>query len=96
MICFLALALWRTLEQTMGGKGLGDCARHLLHELHSMGVVLPTHKGDDGLAPGEVGLRVVARPGKPLAQLPAAWTRRAQRAEIRATPCGPTRSPCRS
>ena len=68
MICFLALALWRTLEQSRRAKGLGDCARHLLHELRSMDVVLPTHQADDGLAPGEVRLGVVARPGRPLAQ----------------------------
>ena len=66
LICFLALALWRTLEQWMHGRGLGDCARQLLHELdelRSMDVVLPTYEA------GEMHLRVVARPEKPLAQL---------------------------
>jgi len=66
LICFLALALWRTLEQWMRGKSLGDCARQLLHELdelRSMDVVLPTYEA------GDVRLRVVARPEKPLAQL---------------------------
>ena len=66
LVCFLALTLWRTLEQWMHTKGLGDCARQLLKELdelRSMDVVLPT----DGA--GEIRLRVVARPEKPLAQL---------------------------
>lgn len=66
LICFLALALWRTLEQWMHARGLGDCARQLLHELdelRSMDVVLPTCEV------GELRLRVVARPDKPLAQL---------------------------
>jgi transposase len=66
LICFLALAMWRALEQWMHAKGLGDCARQLLHELdelRSMDVVLPTHET------GDVRLRVVARPEKPLAYL---------------------------
>lgn len=66
LVCFLALALWRVLEQWMQSKGLGSCARELLHELnelHSMDVVLPT---DAGI---EIRLRVVARPEKELAQL---------------------------
>jgi hypothetical protein len=66
LVCFLALALWRTLEQWMQGKGLGGCARQLLgelDELRSMDVVLPTQEA------GELRLRVVARPENPLAQL---------------------------
>lgn len=66
LVCFLALVLWRTLEQWMHAKGLGDCARQLLKELdelRSMDVVLPTDEA------GEIRLRVVARPEKPLAQL---------------------------
>jgi hypothetical protein len=66
LVCFLALALWRVLEQWMASKGLGTCARQLLKELdelRSMDVVLPT---DTGV---EVRLRVVARPEKELAQL---------------------------
>ena len=30
LVCFLALALWRTLEQWMHAKGLGSCARKLI------------------------------------------------------------------
>ena len=66
LVCFLALALWRTLEQWLKSKGLGDCARQLLIELeqlHSMDVVLPTAET------GEVRLRLVARPEKALAFL---------------------------
>lgn len=66
LVCFLALALWRSLEQWMRAKGLGDCARQLLlelDELRSLDVVLPTPQA------GEVRLRVVARPEKALAQL---------------------------
>lgn len=66
LICFLALALWRTLEMWMGAKGLGTCARQLLLEvstIRSMDVILPV-KGR-----GQLRLRVVARPDKPVAQL---------------------------
>ena len=44
LVCFLSLALWRTLEMWMHGKGLGDCARELLKQVstvRSMDVVLP-------------------------------------------------------
>ena len=63
---FLSLVLWRVLEQWMRAKGLGDCGRQLLlelDELRSLDVVLPTREV------GEVRLRLVARPEKPLAQL---------------------------
>jgi transposase len=66
LVSFLSLALWRSLEQWLAAKGLGTCARQLLHELdqlHSMDVVLPTRDG------ARVRLRVVARPEKPLAEL---------------------------
>jgi hypothetical protein len=66
LVCFLALALWRALEQWLRTKGLGDCARQLLlelDELRSLDVVLPTVEGP------EVRLRMVARPEKLLAQL---------------------------
>ena len=65
LVCFLALAMWRSLEQWMCSKGLGDCARQLLHELdelRSMDVILPTEES-------EICLRVVGKPEKLLAQL---------------------------
>jgi transposase len=33
LVCFLSLALWRTLEMWMRGKGLGNCARQLIKEI---------------------------------------------------------------
>jgi transposase len=66
LVCFLALALWRVLEQWMARKGLGTCARRLLKELDElrmMDVILPTDAGV------EIRLRVVAKPEKELAQL---------------------------
>ncbi len=66
LVSFLSLALWRVLEQWMAAKGLGTCARQLLlelDELRSMDVVLPTRDS------GEVRMRTVARPEKPLAEL---------------------------
>jgi transposase len=66
LVSFLSLAMWRVLEMWMSVKGLGSCARQLLLELddlRSMDVVLPTQEA------GEVRLRVVATPDKPLAQL---------------------------
>ena len=66
MVCFLALAMWRTLEQWMASKGLGTCARQFLLEmekLHSIDVLLPTDTGTT------LRLRTVAKPEKPLASL---------------------------
>lgn len=71
LVCFLTLALWRTLEMWMRGKGLGDCARQLLKEVatvHSMDVVLPVRE-PTGDATRELRLRVVARPDRPVAEL---------------------------
>jgi len=66
LVCFLALAMWRTLEQWMSRKGLGTCARQLLlelDELRSVDVVLPVAEGP------ELRLRMVVKPEKPLAFL---------------------------
>ena len=66
LVCFLALAMWRTLEQWMASKGLGTCARQFLLEMdrvHSMDVILPTEAGT------ELHLRTVSKPEKPLAML---------------------------
>jgi len=44
LICFLALSMWRTLQQWMKSKGLGTAPRKLLEELKeikSMDVLLP-------------------------------------------------------
>jgi transposase len=58
LVCFLALALWRTLQQWMSACGLGAAPRKLLEELHeirSLDVLLPTR--DKTLR-----LRIVATP----------------------------------
>ncbi len=71
LVCFLTLALWRTLEMWMRGKGLGSCARQLIKEIatiRSMEVVLPVRDQQDQ-APRPLRLRVVARPDRPVAEL---------------------------
>jgi len=66
LVCFLALAMWRSLEMWLRSKGLGDCARQVLEQMatiHSMDVVLPI-KGNTNLR-----LRLVAKPEKLTADL---------------------------
>ena len=69
LVCFLSLALWRTLEMWMQGKGLGTCARQLVGELatiKSMDVILPLKAGE---SVSELRLRTVARPEQLVAEL---------------------------
>ena len=69
LVCFLALALWRTLEQWMQAKGLGTCARQLVKQLSgvkSVDVILPVLRGT---VRTELRLRVVATPEPATAQL---------------------------
>jgi hypothetical protein len=69
LVCFLALALWRTLEQWMRAKGLGTCARQLVNQLagiKSVDVLLPIRRGE---VRTELRLRVVATPDPATAQL---------------------------
>ncbi len=71
LVCFLTLALWRTLEMWMHGKGLGTCSRQLLKEVatvRSMDVVLPV-KETASQETRDVRLRVVARPDRLVAEL---------------------------
>jgi len=71
LVCFLTLALYRTLEMWMRGKGLGNCSRQLIKEVatvRSMDVVLPV-KEAQGQQTREVRLRVVARPDRLVAEL---------------------------
>ncbi|MBV9489481.1 MAG: hypothetical protein JO069_07130 [Verrucomicrobia bacterium] len=66
LVCFLALALWRTREQWMSAKGLGSCARQVLAEvatIHSSDVSLPVKER------AELRLRVVSKPDRPVAEL---------------------------
>ena len=69
LVCFLALALWRTLEQWMQGKGLGTCARQLIKQvasIKSVDVVLPVKRG---AVQTELRLRVISTPEPATAQL---------------------------
>ncbi|MGH8021829.1 MAG: IS1634 family transposase [Opitutaceae bacterium] len=69
LVCFLALALWRALEQWMRAKGLGTCARQLVKQLagiKSVDVVLPVRRAN---VRTELRLRVVATPEPATAQL---------------------------
>jgi transposase len=69
LVCFLALALWRSLEMWMRGKGLGSCARKLLAEvatIKTVDVILPVKRGEET---HELRLRVVARPDRRVAEL---------------------------
>lgn len=71
LVCFLTLALWRTLEMWMRGKGLGTCSRQLLKEVatvRSMDVILPV-KETQSEQTREMRLRVVARPDRMVAEL---------------------------
>ncbi len=66
LVCFLALVMWRTLQQWMQGCGLGSAPRKLLEEMaeiRSLDIVLPTG------ADNEIRLRTVSRPEEHLAIL---------------------------
>ena len=66
LLCFLALVMWRTLQQWMEASGLGTAPRKLLEEMaevRSLDVVLPTRAGQN------IRLRTVSRPEKRLAIL---------------------------
>jgi transposase len=61
LICFLAYALWKTLQKWQSSAGLGDCPRTILTELsriHSADIVLPLADGTKR----EIRLRCVVRP----------------------------------
>jgi len=69
LVCFLALALWRTLEQWMHAKGLGTCARQLIKQvagIKTMDVLLTVKRGE---LVCELRLRVVGTPEPATAQL---------------------------
>jgi len=62
LVCFLALAMWRTLQQWMKASGLGKAPRKLIEEmreLRSLDVVLPARDKT-------IRLRVVSTPSKEL------------------------------
>jgi transposase len=65
LVCFLALTMWRTLQQWMKASGLGTAPRKLLEELRelrSLDVLLPTRDKT-------VRLRMVATPSRELKAL---------------------------
>ena len=69
LICFLNLAMWRSLEMWTQSKGLGTCARKLIEAvstIRSMDVIVPVKRGDKV---SEVRLRTVARPDKDVSLL---------------------------
>jgi transposase len=62
LVCFLALAMWRTLQQWMKGSGLGTAPRKFIEEIRevrSLDVVLPANDKT-------IRLRVVSTPSKEL------------------------------
>ena len=66
LVCFLALVMWRTLQQWMHGCGLGTAPRKLLEEMaeiRSLDIVLPTGTAKD------LRLRTVSKPEQHLAIL---------------------------
>jgi transposase len=66
LICFIALVMWRTLENWLQSKGLGSCARQVLHELdnlRSMDVVAPLRGGR------QARLRLVGKPERLCSEL---------------------------
>jgi len=61
LICFLAYAMWKTLQQWQSRAGLGDSPRTILTELsriHSADIVLPLAEDSKR----EIRLRCVVRP----------------------------------
>jgi transposase len=61
LICFLAYALWKTLQKWQSRAGLGDSPRTILTELsriHSADIVLPLANDSKS----ELRLRCVVRP----------------------------------
>lgn len=69
LICFLSLALWRSLESWMASKGLGSRAAKLLEafgSIHSMDVIVPVKRGENVI---DLRLRTVAKPDPDVAVL---------------------------
>jgi transposase len=69
LVCFLSLALWRSLEMWMSARGLGNNARKLINALttiRSMDVVVPVKRDQTTL---DLRLRTVAKPDPDLAIL---------------------------
>ena len=66
LVCFLAFAMWKTLEKWQEKSGLGNSPRTLLEEMSRIqchDVILPTSEGT------EIRLRCIAQPDKAQAAL---------------------------
>jgi len=66
LVCFIALAMWKSFEMWVQGAGMGHCGRQVLKELdtiRSMDVVLPVCDKAD------IRLRLVSKPEKLAADL---------------------------
>ena len=69
LICFLSLAMWRSLEMWMQSKGLGSSANKLIDAvatIKSMDVIVPVKRGENTI---EARLRTVAKPDDDVANL---------------------------
>lgn len=69
LVCFLSLALWRSLEMWMKAKGLGSSARKLVEAvatIRSMDVSVPVKRGERTV---RLSLRTVAKPDADVAML---------------------------
>ena len=69
LVCFLSLALWRSLELWMSSKGLGTSARKLVEAISSIrsaDVVVPVRKGEREVT---LRLRTVIKPDADVALL---------------------------
>jgi hypothetical protein len=63
MVCFLALAMLKSLEQWMSASGLGSAPRKLIEEMREvvqLDLVIPHERGM------HIRLRLVSRPEQPL------------------------------
>jgi hypothetical protein len=63
LVCFLAYAMWKTLQQWQSRAGLGDAPRTILTELsriHAADIVLPLAEASRK----ELRLRCVVRPDR--------------------------------
>jgi transposase len=69
LVCFLSLAMWRSLEMWMQQKGLGSSARKLIQSIatiQSMDVTVPVRRSDREVT---LRLRTVAKPDPDVAHL---------------------------
>ena len=69
LVCFLSLALWRSLEAWMSAKGLGSRAAKLLESvstIHCVDVVVPVKRGERTI---DLRLRTVSKPDEDVAVL---------------------------